>query len=147
MQLVASCAFSSLWSSTCFGVDNLAFPDLKSLNDKKGEACWGGDFEDDEAFWSCGWLPLLLQDATCRQSKGDSKLSIIFDRHVVTRLDFRIQIAFPCQRLTTWHHNTHLKKKKYPHICMVQIDNSVFRLHYDFTVGFFFLATGLLRFI
>jgi len=25
-----------------------------------------------------------------------------------------------------------------------KIDNSVFRLHYDFTVGFFFLATGLL---
>ena len=27
-----------------------------------------------------------------------------------------------------------------------QIDNSVFRLHYDFTVGFFFLSTGLLRY-
>ena len=30
--------------------------------------------------------------------------------------------------------------------CGTQIDNSVFRLHYDFTVGFFFLATGLLRY-
>ena len=33
-----------------------------------------------------------------------------------------------------------------PFFCGTQIDNSVFRLHYDFTVGFFFLATGLLRY-
>ena len=45
--------------------------------------------------------------------------------------------------LLLWHFKWRLHGK----LCLTQIDNSVFRLHYDFTVGFFFLATALLRFL
>ena len=45
--------------------------------------------------------------------------------------------------LLLWHFKWRLHGK----LWLTQIDNSVFRLHYDFTVGFFFLATALLRFL